>query len=56
MGEDMKVYRVLMGKPEERDHSDDRGLDGIRMDLRKIGRGFLSRFSWLRIGAGCGLL
>jgi hypothetical protein len=22
------VYRVLMGKPEERDHLEDRGVDG----------------------------
>jgi hypothetical protein len=40
MGEERNVYRVLMGKPTgKRDHSEDRGVDGIRMDLREIGWG-----------------
>jgi hypothetical protein len=37
MGEERKVYRISVGKPEGRDHSEDQGVDGIRMDLRKIG-------------------
>jgi hypothetical protein len=28
MGEERKVCRVLVGKPEERDHSEDRERDG----------------------------
>jgi hypothetical protein len=40
MDEERNVYRVLMGKPKgKRDHSEDRGVDGIRMDLREIGWG-----------------
>jgi hypothetical protein len=38
MAEERKVFRVLVGKPE-RDHSEGRGVDGIRMDLREIGWG-----------------
>jgi hypothetical protein len=45
-----KVYRVLWESPKERDHSEDRGVDGIRMDLREIGWGMWSGLSWLRIG------
>jgi hypothetical protein len=28
MGEERKVYRVLMGKQKERDHLEDQGVDG----------------------------
>jgi len=28
MGEEREVYRVLVGKPEERDHWGDLGVDG----------------------------
>jgi hypothetical protein len=28
MGEERNVYRVFMGKPEERDHLKDQGVDG----------------------------
>jgi hypothetical protein len=28
MGEKRHVYRVLVGKPEGRDHSEDQGVDG----------------------------
>jgi hypothetical protein len=31
IGEDRKVYKVLVGKPEKRDHSDDLGVGGRRM-------------------------
>jgi hypothetical protein len=57
MGEERKVYRVLVGKPEGKrplGRSRSRWEDGIRMDLREIGvggGGFLSGSSWLRIGA-----
>jgi hypothetical protein len=36
--------------PKERDHSEDQGIDGIRMDLREIGWGMFSGFNWLRTG------
>jgi hypothetical protein len=28
MGEDRKVYKVLVGSPKERDHWEDQGVDG----------------------------
>jgi hypothetical protein len=39
MGEKRKACRVLVGKPEEKDHSEDRSRwhNRIRMDLREIG-------------------
>jgi hypothetical protein len=52
MGEERKVYRVLVGKPEGKrplERPRRRWFDGIRMDLREIGRGW-SGFSWLKIG------
>jgi hypothetical protein len=42
MGEERKVYRVLVGKPEEKRplrRPRHRCEDGIRMDLREIGWG-----------------
>jgi hypothetical protein len=39
VGEERKVYKVLVGKPEGRDHLEDQGVDGIRMDLREIDLG-----------------
>jgi hypothetical protein len=36
MGEERKLYKFLVGRPKERDHSEDRVVDGIRMDLREI--------------------
>jgi hypothetical protein len=60
MGEGRKVYKVLAGNPKEGDHSEDQGVDG-RMGSEWIlgrldGEGVWSGFSWLRIGAGSGLL
>jgi hypothetical protein len=59
MGEERKVYKVLVGKPEGR-----RPLgrpsctweDGVRMDLREIGLGVWIGFDWLKTGTGGGLL
>jgi hypothetical protein len=60
MGEERKVYKVLVGKPEGK-----RPLGrprrwwehGIRMDLREIGLGgVLIGFDWLRTETGGGLL
>jgi hypothetical protein len=58
MGEERKVYNVLMGKPEGKrplGGPKHRWENGIRMDLRETGWG-CSGFNWLRIGIGCGLL
>jgi hypothetical protein len=41
---------------KERDHLEDQGTDGIRMDLREIGLGVWIGFNWLRTGTGGGLL
>jgi hypothetical protein len=58
MGEERKVYKVLVGKPEGRrplGRPRHRWEDGIRMDLREIGLGVWIGFDWLRTGtkAGC---
>ena len=54
-GERRGVYRVLVGKPEERDHLGDPGIDW-RMILRWIFRqqdvGVWTGSTWLRIGTG----
>jgi hypothetical protein len=58
MGEGRNVYRVLVGKPEGNRplaRPRRRWEDGIKMDLRKIGCGVWSGFTWLRIGAVGGL-
>jgi len=53
------VFRVLVGKPEERDHVGDPGADG-RIILRWIFRNWNVRLwtgsSWLRIGTDGGHL
>jgi hypothetical protein len=59
MGEDRKVYKVLVGTPEGRrplGRPRRRWEDGIRMDLREIGLGVWNGINWLRIGTGGGLL
>jgi hypothetical protein len=53
------VYRALEGKPEGKrslERTRCRWEDGIRMDLREIGWGVWSGFTWLRIGPVGGLL
>ena len=55
MGEGRGVYRVLVGKPEERDHLGDSGLIGsiiIRRFFRKWDVGAWNGSSWLGIGTG----
>jgi hypothetical protein len=50
MGEERKVYKVLVGKPEGRrplERPRCRWEDGIRMDLREIGLGGVD---WIRLG------
>jgi hypothetical protein len=59
MGEDRKVYRVLVGKSEGKrplEKPRHRWEDGLRMYLRETGCGECSEFIWLRIGAGFRLL
>jgi hypothetical protein len=58
VGEERKVYKVLMGKPEEKrplGRPRRRWENGISMDLREIVWGW-SGFNWLRTGTGGGLL
>jgi hypothetical protein len=53
MREGRNVYRVLMGKPERKrplGRPRYRWEDGLKMDLREIGWGVWSGFTWLRIG------
>jgi hypothetical protein len=59
MGDERKVYRVLVGKPEGKrppGRPRRRWEVGNRMDLREIDWGVWSGFGWLRIGTGGGLL
>jgi hypothetical protein len=54
MGEEIKVYKVLVGKPEGKTplgRPRSRLEDGIRMDLREIGWG--DWLGWVRIGFDC---
>jgi len=60
MGERRSIHRVLVGKPEEKVHSEDQGVNG-RIILRRIFRKWDVRAwtgsCWLRIrtgGATCG--
>jgi hypothetical protein len=59
MGEEGKVYKVLVGKPEGKRplvRPRHRWKLGIRMDLRETGLGVWIGFEWLRTGTGGGLL
>jgi hypothetical protein len=56
MGEERKMYKVLVGKLEGKrplGRPLHRWDDGIRMDLREIGLGVWIGFDWLRIGTSC---
>jgi hypothetical protein len=61
MGEGRKVYRVLVGKPEGKNHLKDQGVDGRMGSKWTLGRlvgagvGGLNRFTGLRIRTGGGL-
>jgi hypothetical protein len=53
MGGGRNEYRVLVGKPERKrplGRPRRRWENGIKMDLREIGWGVWSGFTWLRIG------
>jgi hypothetical protein len=58
MGEGRNVYRVLVVKPKGKrplERPRCRWKDGIKMDLREMGWGVWSGFTWLRIGIVGGL-
>jgi hypothetical protein len=53
MGEGRNLYRVLVGKPEGKNHLEDQGVDGRmgpKWTLVKLVGGVWSGFTWLRIG------
>jgi hypothetical protein len=59
MGEERKVYKVLVGKPEAKrplGRPRRRWEDGVRMDLRRLAWGVWIGYDWLRTGTGGGLL
>jgi hypothetical protein len=59
VGEDRKVYRVWVEKPEGKrklGRPRRRWEDDIRLDLKEIVWELWSRFTWLRTGTGGGLL
>jgi len=59
MGERKDVYRVLVGKPEGRNHLEDQSVDGkviLRLIFRKRDTELWTGSRWLRIGPGGGNL
>jgi hypothetical protein len=59
MGEERKVYRVLVGKPEGKDQLEDQGVGGkvgSEWILEKLAWGVWIGFDWLRTGTGGGLV
>jgi hypothetical protein len=58
MGEGRNGYRVLVGKPEGKRPLErpTRRWDGLKINLREIGWGMWSGFTWLRMGVVGGLL
>jgi hypothetical protein len=59
MGERRGAYRVLVGKPEGRNHLEDPGVDGriiLKWIFEMLGAGAQTGLIWLRIGTGGGLL
>jgi hypothetical protein len=59
MGEERKVYKVSVGKPEGKRpllRPRRRWENGIRIDLREIGWMVWIGFDWIWIGAGGELL
>jgi len=53
MGEEKGVHRVLVGKPEEKNHWGDLGVDGwiiLGWISRRLDVGIWTALGWLRIG------
>jgi hypothetical protein len=53
MGEGRNFYGVLVGKPEGKDHLEDRGVDGkmgSKWTLGKLVGWVWCGFTWLRVG------
>jgi hypothetical protein len=47
IGEERNIYWVLVGKPEKRDHSEDRGVDGRTVSECIVRR--LPRMEWFKL-------
>jgi hypothetical protein len=59
MGEERKVYKILVESPKERDQLEDQGIGGKMGSEWILGRlawGVWIGFDWLRIGTAGGLL
>jgi hypothetical protein len=59
MGEERKVYKVLVGKPERKNHLEDQGVGGkigSEWILGRLAWGVWIGFDWLRTETGGGLL
>jgi hypothetical protein len=59
MGEERKLYKVLMGKPEGKNHLEDQGVSGkvgSEWILGRLAWGMWIGFNWLRTWTGGGLL
>jgi len=52
MGYSIGPFKVLMGKPRERDHSEDPGVDGITLKwiFKKWDVGAWTGLTWFRTG------
>jgi hypothetical protein len=48
MGEERKVYNVLVGKPEGKNHSEDQGIDGRMGSEWNLGRLYVG-VDWIRL-------
>jgi hypothetical protein len=59
MGEKMNAYRILMVKPEKRNHWEDQDVSGwtiLKQILERFNEMAWIRLMWLRIGTSRGLL
>jgi hypothetical protein len=59
MGEERKVYKVLVASPKEREYLENQGVGGkmgSEWILRRLAWGVWIGFDWLRTGTGGRLL